>query len=118
MKRTKLYKAVSAISGVSWKEVRRFANGHRLHNYPQNADKIIAMEWPDEKTVWRALCPDHNAPKSITLPVGQIATVVGVSNCCGAAVVVEGHTTHWYACYECGMPCDVVKDKEASNGNG
>lgn len=53
-----------------------------------------------------------------SLPVGQIATVVGVSNCCGAAVVVEGHTTHWYACYECGMPCDVVKEKEASNGNG
>jgi len=46
------------------------------------------------------------------------STVSGVSNCCVAAVVVEGHTTHWYACYECGMPCDVVKEKEASNGNG
>lgn len=28
------------------------------------------------------------------------------SKCCQAPVTVEGHTTHYYVCTNCGQPCD------------
>ena len=30
-----------------------------------------------------------------------------LSGCCGAPVITAGHTTRWYKCFRCGMPCDV-----------
>ena len=54
-----------------------------------------------------------------SLPVGQIATVVGVSNCCEAAVVVQGNTTHWYECAKCKKPCDIApKQPPPARENG
>lgn len=38
----------------------------------------------------------------------QIDTVIdGVSMCCGASIYVAGHTTHYYVCEACEMPCDL-----------
>ena len=61
MNRTSLYQAVAILAGVPWEEVRRYANGHRLHDYPKNADKIAEMEWPTEAVMRDALCPRHRS---------------------------------------------------------
>lgn len=35
-----------------------------------------------------------------------------LSNCCNALATVQGKTTHYYSCDECGKACDVHKIKE------
>jgi len=35
-----------------------------------------------------------------------------VSICCNTSVYVAGHTTHYYVCEACEMPCDVKENQE------
>lgn len=34
-----------------------------------------------------------------------------VSKCCGSYVLVEGQTTHYYACQQCGKAADLIEKK-------
>lgn len=35
----------------------------------------------------------------------------GLSDCCGAPVKAEGHTTSYYVCRECGGACDLAGEE-------
>lgn len=39
---------------------------------------------------------------------GYEMTDVQVSDCCGVALTVAGHTTRYYICKDCGNPCNAI----------
>lgn len=38
-----------------------------------------------------------------------------VSKCCKSYLVIEGHTTHYYCCLQCGMATDAIEQKGNPN---
>lgn len=52
------------------------------------------------------MCEKHFAMHG-SLTAGYDVDCTHVSNCCGADLRIEGKTTQYYICEECGCPCDI-----------
>jgi len=48
----------------------------------------------------------------MTESAGYDVDCTHVSNCCGADLRIEGRTTQYYVCENCGYPCDIREPKE------